>query len=84
MIEFIGAIDGIAGFVLVLAMLTHRMTILPKWHRIWIAVIACGLLGQAAIEFGGVDRVSIPLWALKDVGIWGLLVSYSLQMFKRS
>lgn len=79
MTDVIALIDGIAGLAIVLALLSERMVVLPKWHRFWIAIIACGLLAQMAIEYGGIDRVQLPLWALKDLGIWGLLCHYAFQ-----
>lgn len=76
MLQVIAVIDGVAAFCILVAMTSGRIKSLPHWHRIWLAIIACGLAAQPAIEFGPVDRIGLPLWALKDLGLWGLVTVF--------
>ena len=76
-------IDAGMAIAIMFALSTQKMMVLPKWHRIWIAVIAVGLASQFVIEYSSIDRIRVPIWALKDVGIWGLVASYSIVLIKQ-
>lgn len=49
---------------------------LPKRYRAGIAVVIFGLISQVAIYHGIIDRVTVPLWAGKDFGIWWITAAF--------
>lgn len=60
----------------------HGIGLAPSWHRLGLALIAIGLLGQAARDYVAITTgisprdIDMPWWIFKDLGIFALAAMY--------
>jgi hypothetical protein len=76
--------NPIGAIIIILALFSDRkMTVAPKWHRVGLMTIACGLIGQtyrsgvALLTGFQPTDAEMPFWVFKDIGIVFLAFYYS-------
>ena len=84
----IAILDLIAGLVLAFGLITFKFIDLPNIDlhdpgiRFGVFLLAVGLLSQSLIEWAHLDRAAVPVWALKDAGVWWLVGCYAVLKFR--
>lgn len=63
-----------SGVIMTILVITHD-EVCRKMIRVGLVLVALGMMSQVLVFHGLIHRVSVPIWGLKDLGVWILTMS---------